>query len=377
METPHHKTNQQEPKKASWKANTAQASAGALNLGSSQFYQRLTGATQAKELAALGCPLRHDNPSESKGYVIQRGGAFITAKLSEAVKNCPECLGLGYQHDEILEASHYCVARSPQRIVALYEESRLPVRYLDASFDGKAGGFRNYSGNADRILFQLINYLNTFPSRFPKLPIQQTETRPRQDKNQNKNQNNQGHKGGTTEKQKTEHAEKEGQGLILSGPVGVGKTFLLVAAAKSFIEKGYRVRFVDFFQLISEIQASIMKKQPPTEILTPLIDTDVLLIDELGKGRNSEFELTILDQIVMGRYNQNKPIMATTNYSLSSSKSPKTINLKSSSDTFGFDAFGPLKERVGSRIFSRLLESSLFLELDGSDYRKMSRGYKH
>ena len=375
MASPHHKPSHQEPKKTasvSSKANISQASGGTLNLQSSQFYQQLTGATQGKQ-PALGCPLRRDNGS-SKGYVIQKGGAFITAELSEAVKNCPECLGLGYQHDEIRGVSQYCTQRSPQRIVALYGESRLPVRYLNASFDGKSGGFRNYSGNADRILFQLTNYLNAFPSRFQRPPSQQAHTQQQQERNQDP-------KGGATGKQqlpKAQHkAEKEGWGLILSGPVGVGKTFLLVAAAKSLIEKGYRVRFVDFFQLISEIQAGIMKKHPPTEILTPLIDTDVLLIDELGKGRNSEFELTILDQIVMGRYNQNKPIMATTNYSLSLSRSPQTINLKSSSDTFGFDAFGPLKERVGSRIFSRLLESSLFLELDGSDYRKMRRGYKH
>ena len=49
--------------------------------------------------------------------------------------------------------------------------------------------------------------------------------------------------------------------------------------------KGVSVKFVDFFQLLAEIKASFSKKESEELILKPLIEVDVLCIDELGKGR--------------------------------------------------------------------------------------------
>ena len=56
------------------------------------------------------------------------------------------------------------------------------------------------------------------------------------------------------------------------------------------------------------------------------MDVDILFIDELGKGRNTDFELTILDQLVMGRYNQNKMIVASTNCHLKETEQVRYAN---------------------------------------------------
>ena len=238
-------------------------------------------------------------------------------------------------HDDATAKSNYCQEIAPQKIVSLYNNSELPLRYLKAHFASAAGGFRNYSGNADQVLTRIHGFLNTF----------------------------------TPKHESPNHHHK---GLVLSGPVGVGKTYLLVCIAKRLIEKGYGVKFVDFFRMSSEIQAGLVKKQSPLEILDPLIEVDILLIDELGKGRNSQFELTIIDQIIMGRYNQNKPIIATTNYLLTNQTPPsQLVDLKASTDAFGSDDFTSLAGRLGTRIFSRLMESTHFIELQGADYRTM------
>lgn len=221
-------------------------------------------------------------------------------------------------------------------IVNLFNEANIPARYLDSS----VGSFSNFTGNGRDVVQNLMRYSESF-------------------------------------------SKDEAQGLIISGPVGVGKTYVLASLAKSIILKGMSVKFVDFFQLLAEIKASYSKGDSEDAILKPLIDVDVLFIDELGKGRNTEFELTIIDQIVMGRYNQDKIIIATTNYLFKDQNNQHSYNvdLTQASDTnlkgFAPDVFGTLKNRVGTRIFSRLEESCHFVELTGEDYRKVkarSRG---
>ncbi len=70
------------------------------------------------------------------------------------------------------------------------------------------------------------------------------------------------------------------RGLILSGPVGVGKTYLLVGLAKTLIRLGVEVKFVDFHRLLSLIRASYADKGSEESLLAPLIEAEILMIDE-------------------------------------------------------------------------------------------------
>ena len=165
---------------------------------------------------------------------------------------------------------------------------------------------------------------------------------------------------------------------MIYGGVGVGKTFILAALARSFLLRGISVRFVDFFQLVTEIRASYTLKQSEKSLIEPLMNVDILIIDELGKGRNNEFELTILDQIIMGRYNQNKILLASTNYPLETNK--KALQAKAQEDLynishrregeFSAEIFTPLESRMDRRIMSRLKETAEFLSLTGNDFRE-------
>ena len=93
----------------------------------------------------------------------------------------------------------------------------------------------------------------------------------------------------------------------------------------------------------------------------PLVTLPVLVIDELGKGRGSEWELGVLDELISKRYNAHRTTLFTTNYGLESSA-------KSTEASKGFES---LQERVGSRIYSRLIEMCKPIRISGRDYRKV------
>ena len=156
-------------------------------------------------------------------------------------------------------------------------------------------------------------------------------------------------------------------------------------------KRGFSVKFVDFFQLLAELKAGYANDQADASIIQPLIDVDVLFIDELGKGKSSDWEISILDQLVMGRYNQNKIVVASTNYGLRSGKSGTIggrYESESSGKGFSLDELESLEYRVESRIYSRLMETSIIWEMTGDDYRKRlsttlqeltrgRKGYRH
>jgi len=149
------------------------------------------------------------------------------------------------------------------------------------------------------------------------------------------------------------------KGFLLMGPSGVGKTHLAVGAISELtLKKGIKCIFKDFFLLLSELRQAYSEGRSENEVLMPLIDAEVLLIDELGKGKSNEWELGILDQLISKRYNSTKKTLITTNYIARD-------QLKRNSLTTEI-----MENRVGERIASRLYEMCKFYLLEGEDYRK-------
>ena len=87
----------------------------------------------------------------------------------------------------------------------------IPARYASAKLDN----FANFTGNGRLIMNSMRQWMKEFTPRDPK-------------------------------------------GLLISGPVGVGKTYLLAAIAKSFAYRGHTVRFVDFFSIAQRIKGGIL-----------------------------------------------------------------------------------------------------------------------
>lgn len=156
----------------------------------------------------------------------------------------------------------------------------------------------------------------------------------------------------------------DGPGLVLWGPVGRGKTHLMVAALRELVLRhGVEGRFVEFALLLADLRRSFERRSGTADLLDRLTRVEVLAIDELGMGRKTEWEDSVLDELVSRRYNEGRVLLATTNYEPHRLAGTTEVNL-----TTGEGA--GLVDRVGPRIHSRLVEMCHFVEVRGEDWRE-------
>lgn len=163
--------------------------------------------------------------------------------------------------------------------------------------------------------------------------------------------------------------------LTLVGPVGTGKTHLAVSALKRMIlQYGAQGRFIDFLFLLSQLRDVYARKGSEESILAPLREADVLLIDELGKGRaENEWQLEKLDDLINSRYNSGRVTILTSNYlppELSYEMGRNGMRNTPVNETFWTQS---LPERVGARMYDRILEASYFVDFMGLEsFRRSS-----
>jgi len=141
------------------------------------------------------------------------------------------------------------------------------------------------------------------------------------------------------------------KGLLLQGGCGTGKTHLAVAALQEIIQtdKPGKLLFCNFQDLVQEIQASFDPDSPvdKAEVLRPRLETDLLVLDELGSQKPSNFVHDILYYVINSRYNNVRTTIFTTNYA------------------------DDLADRIGDRLRSRLYEMASAVQLSGvGDYRR-------
>jgi len=151
-------------------------------------------------------------------------------------------------------------------------------------------------------------------------------------------------------------------GLLFMGTVGIGKTHLAVSILKHLSERGFYCYFCDFNALIKEIRDSYNPVSQTSEsaLLQPIFSAEVLVLDELGASKPTDWVRDTLSYIINTRYNDKKLTIFTTNYlDAREQKDGK----QSTDDTLG--------ERIGERLRSRLHEMCHTVRMDGNDYRLM------
>jgi DNA replication protein DnaC len=157
----------------------------------------------------------------------------------------------------------------------------------------------------------------------------------------------------------------EGLGLLFSGDNGVGKTHLAVGVLRELVEtKGARGQFWDFHELIREIKASYDPETKTTElmVLEPVVEADVLLLDDLGAWKMTDWMNDTLFYILNSRYMAQRPTLITTNYQ------DVTREEALAADPLRRREF--LVERIGQRLRSRLMEMCLVVRMQGGDHRQ-------
>ena len=171
-------------------------------------------------------------------------------------------------------------------------------------------------------------------------------------------------------------------GLLLMGSCGVGKTHLAVAALRQLMQRGHGARFYDYRELLKELQASYDPNHPVSEmsVLEPVLETEVLLIDDLGASKPSPWALETIGHILNKRYNEKRVTLLTSNY-LDTAEAdlgrpgtaPAPFLRMPSGQAVAPAREDTLTERLGLRVRSRLYEMCRTVEISSPDYRREIR----
>lgn len=147
-----------------------------------------------------------------------------------------------------------------------------------------------------------------------------------------------------------------GAGLLIVGPVGRGKTHLATAILAEIVDaRQARGIFCDTTELLDRIQATFSKSEETADdVLTPFKEAEIMVLDELGARRPTEWGRDTLYALLNARYNQRRITLVTTNF-------------MDEGDRAGAET---LESRIGVPLRSRLAEMCQYVPLDGPDFRR-------
>jgi DNA replication protein DnaC len=247
-----------------------------------------------------------ESSEKSRPASSESGRTNLYAQQTEV---CSFCFGTGM---EVVagRGARRCRCRAADRRTKLFEAARIPRRYSECSLES----YKPTKGNSSQFL--AFNHAYRLVHEYPAID----------------------------------------RGLLFIGSVGVGKTHLSVAILRGLIERGVPCMFYEFGSLLKEIQESYnpISQTSELKVLEPVFNVEVLVLDELGASKSTDWVRDTMMQIINTRYNDRKLTIFTTNYL----------------DRRGSERDETLEERIGVRLRSRLYEMCKTVYIEGADYRR-------
>ena len=168
--------------------------------------------------------------------------------------------------------------------------------------------------------------------------------------------------------------ETRGTGLLLTGSIGVGKTHLAVGILQALVaERGATGLFYDYRELLKQVQNSYNRQVQATEleILKPVFEAEVLVLDELGASKPTDWVWDTVAHILNTRYNDRRTTIITTNYANAGPLgSVPELGQGSLAQARAASREETLGDRIGERMRSRLQEMCVLVEMNGVDFRQ-------
>ncbi|HEZ7986584.1 MAG TPA: ATP-binding protein [Ruminococcus sp.] len=142
----------------------------------------------------------------------------------------------------------------------------------------------------------------------------------------------------------------ESGSIFMFGETGLGKTHLSLAIANRVLERGYSVIYNSSINILRNIEREHFSREHSSEMIDLIMDTDLLILDDLGTEYETSFYIATIYNIINSRLNSGKPTIISTNLD-----------------------FSGIKRRYDERVVSRLVAAYTCLEFKGDDVRLQIR----
>ena len=248
---------------------------------------------------------------------------------------CPICEGSGLrviERPDGTRAAKDCECRVERRAARMIARTNIPKRYEHCSLDSFETAFPSATRSLKSAHLSARKFVESYP------------------------------------------LETRGTGLLLTGSIGVGKTHLAVGILQSLVaERGATGLFFDYRELLKQVQNSYNRQVQATEleILAPVFEAEVLVLDELGASKPTDWVWDTIAHILNTRYNDRRTTIITTNYA---NAAPLGSVLELGPGNLGQARAASREEtlgdRIGERMRSRLQEMCVIVEMHGVDFRQ-------